>query len=469
MGWVEEGFEEYWTIMIKNIKPNTSYSLWEYILRLFLLVVVIFGVFITLSNDRNPLEGFIFSSISFLLITVAAVVLLLRERKWILFFVFAYLVHLGIGLGHYLLFLDSSYFITDGLTLPLPHDFNAALDAVNDIVSSKRSNGLFYYNDYYIGHPEIWNFISYPFYFFGAYILNIAALNSFMSVFTAINILVISKYKFNFSPNQYKRVAILAAYFPLTLISSIFFRDTTGIALMSLGLVIIILSKKNIIKYIMLLIAMYLFYIQRTIYPLVLLMAFMIDFLVNRKKRISTSTKILSFIVFIPVFIIFLRWSFVLGLSEGNNSSYIKGASNVNYTFLPIKLLMGIAGPFPWTQYFTTGRIEYSYQFADYLQGTLNITIVALVITYFHYFFKRNQFNLINLTGLILIASGLATSFMHSTYVSLGVLFLIPWIINSSSWIKLKKYYLIIFMGMLISSLLITAFLGALGLGGLWK
>jgi hypothetical protein len=130
---------------------------------------------------------------------------------------------------------------------------------------------------------------------------------------------------------------------------------------------------------------------------------------------------------------------------------------------------MGLIGPFPWFQYFTTGRIEYSYQFADYLQGVFNLTTLVLMKTYFNDFFKRNQFNILNFTGLFLMAIGLSTSFMHSTYVSIGFLFLIPWIVNSSIWNKFKEYYLVIFSCMLFFSIIIVVFFGSLGLGSLWK
>jgi hypothetical protein len=129
---------------------------------------------------------------------------------------------------------------------------------------------------------------------------------------------------------------------------------------------------------------------------------------------------------------------------------------------------MGIVGPFPWTQYFTTGRIEYSYQFVDYLQGTLNVSMVFLVYHFRHFYLKIEQFNLLNITGLLLILMGLSTTFMHISYVSTGVIFLLPWIANSIYRYKLKEYYLISFLVLLFLSLIIFLFIGNLGLKGLW-
>tara|TARA_B110000908_G_C10267775_1_gene466258 strand:+ start:4241 stop:5614 length:1374 start_codon:yes stop_codon:yes gene_type:complete len=446
-----------------------SYSAWEYILRLSAIIAFSFFCFFSLNFDSTPLSGFISSSIAFLIITIVSAIVLLRDKEWVWFFALAYLIHLGIGLLHYLIFLDVNYFDTSGLVLPLPPDFTIPLDAVNEIIASKKINGLFYYENYYLSHIEIWNLISYPFYFFGGYVLNIAPLNSFMSVFTSINVFLISKFYLKYKSTELKKILILTAYFPLTLISSLFFRDVVGLGLISLGLVIVCLSKEKMYYYLMLAIAFYLFYMQRTIYPLVLLLAVIFDFLNTKKTGQSLGRRIISFIVFVSIFGIMLRLSYMLGLADGNNSRYIDGAATVNYLFFPVKLVMGLVGPFPWTQYFTTERMVYSYQFADYLQGALNITIVFLMIKFKSSFFKKSQINLLNLTGLFLMMSGLATTFMHSAYVSIGILFLVPWIVNSSSWGKLKRYYLGTFIFMLVFSIIIMVFFGSLGTSKLWK
>jgi hypothetical protein len=453
-------------ISINIIRP---YSVWEYVLRLFAVVIIIFICFITICNSDTVFSGFITATIAFLIVTVAASILLLREKKWIFFFALAYLLHVLIGLFHYLFFIDPSYFLTKGISLPLPDDFTIPLHGVSEIVTSKRYNGLLHYENFYVGHPEIWNLISYPFYFFGVYILNIAPLNSFMSTFASINLLLISKHILQYEPKKLRYVAILAAYFPLTLISSLFYRDPMGIGLMSLGLLLVLFSRKGIFQYLMLFVAIYLFYIQRTIYPIVLLVSFFLDFIINRKDNLSSLKGFISILFFVIVISIMLIWSISLGLSEGENSSYIEGAKTVNYFFLPLKLLMGLVGPFPWFQYYTTGRIEFSYQFADYLQGVFNVTVLFLIVRNVKIAFKSSEFNILNLTGLLLVTLGLLTTFMHISYISAGILFLIPWIVNVSLWNKLKDYYFINFMIMLIFSVFILTVFGGLGLASLWK
>lgn len=449
-----------------KIEGFKAYSSWKYIIRLSAVVLIMFVCFVILSNDSTPTSGFITSSFAFFAITIAATAILLQEKKWIIFFLVAYLVHLGVGFIHYLYFIDPYYFVSNGKNLPLTYDYTYTLKTINEIVLAKHKNGIFHFKAVNISHSELINIISYPFAYFGVYILNIAPINSFMSVFTSINILLISKHYLRFKKNRLNNIAILTAYFPLTLISSLLYRDVIGLGIMSVGLTLIVLSPKGIIKYLFLALACYLFYLQRTIYPMVLLVAFFSEYLIVSKGSSSFIRKLIYF----AIFIILLIFSIEVGLLEGQNSRYIVRASqNVNYFFIPVKIIMGIIGPFPWTQYFTTGRIEYSYQFSDYLQGTFNITMILLMIAYFHSFFKTNAFNILNLTGLVLMLSGLLTTFMHITYVSIGVIFLIPWIVNSSPWINFKRFYFISFMCLLLISFIITVFFGSLGIKSLWS
>ena len=453
-------------IYLNMKEEEANYSVWEYIVRVLVLLLFIFCCFIFLENDSSPWAGFISSSIAFLCITIFATLILLKESRWILFFVRAYLVRLLIGLFHFLYFILPDYFETKGVTLPLADDFTSAFESICEIASAKKYLGLFHYEEVYWSHPEILNLMSYPFVFFGNYILNITPLNSFMSVFTSINIYLIGKYIYNFDRKKLRFITIISAYFPLTLISSLFYRDVTGLAIMSIGMTLIMLSRKGIIQYVMLIVGCYLFSLHRTIYPVVLLLSFFINHFLLLKNRVSARYQIFQFVVILPLVIILVFFSIVAGFSE--NQVYVEGGTSINFLGLPVKLVMGMIGPFPWTQYFTTGRLEYSYQFSDYLQGTFNVSIFFLLYYFRGSYFKKEQFNLLNITGLLLIIVGLSTTYMHISYVSTGVIFLLPWIANSINRYKLKEYYFITFLALLFFSLIIVLFIGSLGFKDLW-
>lgn len=451
---------------LKKNNQGVNYSVWEYIVRLFVLLIFIFGCFIFLENDSSPWGGFISSSIAFLFITIFATLILLKESRWILFFVVAYMVRLLIGLFHFLYFILPDYFETKGIALPLSDDFTTAFDAIAEIASAKKHLGLFHYQEVYWSHPEILNVMSYPFVYFGNYVLNITPLNSFMSVITSMNIYLIGKYLYNFDAKKLRFITIISAYFPLTLISSLFYRDVTGLALMSVGMTLILFARQGIVQYIMLFVACYLFSLHRTIYPAVLLLAYFLNHFLLLKKRVSARNRIFQFVIILPVVIILMFFNVIAGLSE--NQVYVDGGTSINFLGLPVKLVMGMIGPFPWTQYFTTGRLEYSYQFADYLQGTLNVSIFFLLYYFRGSYIKKEQFDLLNITGLLLIVVGLSTTFMHIAYVSTGVIFLLPWIANSINRYKLKEYYFITFIALLFLSLIIFLFIGSLGFKDLW-
>jgi hypothetical protein len=448
---------------------SKTYSVWEYLLGLSALILIMLVCFILFGIDTNPLLGFISSSIIFLIITIAATWLLLRDKKWISFFITAYLVKLVIGLVHYLVFIDPTYFSTLGQNSMLHDEFTYTFYDFINTIKLKQKYGMFMYNNQFnVTHEEIWNIISIPFVNSGAYILNLTPLNSFMSLLASINIILISNYRLQYDAKKLKAIAIITAYFPSMLITSYFSRDTTGAAFISIGITLIMFSPRGIIRFIMVPLAAYLFYMQRTVYPLILVVSFFIDYLISNKKISSLLYRFILLIVAIPSFYLFMQISLFLGFAEGENTTYIESAGRVNYMYLPVKILMGIVGPFPWTQYFTSGRIDYSYQFAEYLQGAFNVAMVFLMITYHRFFYKKEQFNLLNLIGLLLILSGLATTNMHSSYVSIGVLFLIPWIVNSVPLTKLKKYYRVSFIWLLFFSLMVSTLFGGLGLKNLW-
>ena len=115
----------------------------------------------------------------------------------------------------------------------------------------------------------------------------------------------IKKYIFKIDNKLLKYIAITSAYFPLTLISSHIYRDIVGIALMSIGLVLIFSSRKFIIQLLMLVIACYLFYLQRTIYPLILISAFIIDKMINQHSNSLKMDRLIKLFTIIITIIIF--------------------------------------------------------------------------------------------------------------------------------------------------------------------
>lgn len=454
----------------KVIYRNKSYSVWEYLLRIFfvaLLSIIFFNIW---GNKNTPLSSFISISVIFLLITVFLAGILLKSREWILFFVLAYLIKLSIGFFHYLYFIDPLYFLSKGNKVYLTRENAGVFSEILNQAHEKIKNGLLYYSS--IGrsgsHSEILNFISIPFIYSGDYILTLAPINTFFSILTSINILIISKFKLGFENKKLKYIAILTAYFPMTLISSLIYRDIVGIALMSIGLLLIILSKRFITQFLMVIIAAYLFYLHRTVYPVILLIAFIVNILINpqyKQTKFDLYYKIGIIILIISLMPFFLNLS-----NTKSNLWWLKGALNVNPLVIPIKIVVGLIGPFPWTQFLSYKTIPINaYQLEDYLQGVFNITFIISILIRSRRYFRKTQLNILNITGLILIITGLANVGMFITYVSVGFIFLVPWLftqINLNEFIKIYKYS---FIALIILNIVFVVFLGNLGISFLWK
>ena len=449
------------------VKVNISYSVWEYILRISTISLFSIICFIIFGNDGDALSSFIWSTVAFLFITIFSTLVLLKNQRWVWFFVLAYLIKTIFGLLHYLYFIDPEYF-QSGMYKPLTWEFEGVYDQIIVSAHDKIKHGILYYQFYEggVNHQEIISLISIPFVYFGDYVLTINSINSFYSLLISINILLISKYQFNFDNSALKYVAITTAYFPISLIPSLLHRDIVGLALMSTGITLVLFSKRVITKYFMLIIACYLFYLHRTIYPVILLLAFTIDSVIFqnfRSKGKEIFYKVGIVIVGIILFPIIINYS-----NTEANESLAGGIFNFNILFIPLKLILGLIGPFPWLQFLLYEKIPaYAYQLQDYLQGTLNVALVAIIILFWKKYLIKDNFNLLNITGVLIIISGVFNAFMHMSYVAIGFVFLLPWLFTEIKISTLKKIYFYVFFALLFLNLVVFAFFGNLGIKSL--
>lgn len=453
-----------------KVNQLKSYSVWQYIFGLIIISLFALTLFTILGNKTTTYSSFISSAVVFYFITIFTTYILLRSKKWLMFFTIVYLIKLSIGLFHYLYFIDPFYFDGSGIDVTLHFEFQAVFSQIITFANDKLENGLLYYN-FYEGsatHQEILSFISIPFMYFGDYIMTFAPLNSFFSILISINIILISKYIFKIDNISLKYVAITSAYFPMTLISSLIYRDIIGIALMSIGLVLIFFSRKFIIQLLMLVIACYLFYLQRTIYPLILISAFIIDKMINQHSNSPKRDLLIKIFTIIITIIIFPT---ILNLSSTDaNEAMLATAFNFNLFILPVKLILGTIGPFPWNQFLLYEQIPaFAYQLQDYLQGTFNLAVFVAIILKNKHFFKKGNLNLLSILGLLLLFSGLMTNVMHLTYTAIGIFFMIPWIFTTLNIKQFTVFYKYSFFSLILLNIIVIYLLGTVGISSLWR
>lgn len=448
-------------------KKLLSLSVWQYILRLTLLMLIVYVCFFLFGDNSGPLLSFISSSFVFLLATVFATLILFKDTKWITFFVYVYIIKVLIGLAHYLFFIDANYFKGNGEYKALTFEFDAVFRGINKFAALKLEHGLFYFdaNAIEATHPEMLSFISIPFMFLGDFVLSISPINTFFSLLISINILLIAKYKYNFNNKRLKYIALITAYFPITFISSYLWRDVIGISLMSIGLTMLCFTKRSLTQFLILLIACYLFYIHRTIYPVLLVLAFTLEILYNNKSK---NNKLDSLYRLFTIGLMVLSTPLVYFLANTEaNTNMASGILNFNLLVLPIKIILGLIGPFPWTNFLLYETIPaYAYQLQDYLQGTFNIAF--LIIMFRNKFFRKENLNLLCIIGFFLIMSGLLNSYMHMPYIAFGFMFLTPWLFSVINLKEFKRIYKFTFMSLVVLNIIVFL-LGNFGFSSLWR
>lgn len=145
------------------------------------------------------------------------------------------------------------------------------------------------------------------------------------------------------------------------------------------------------------------------------------------------------------------------------NSGYFLIFNNVNAIILfPFKALLGLMGPFPWSQF--TESYENSYQLQDYLMAVFMITTLWLLIPLLKKLLIICQgWSYLTIIGLILIIVGIMNPYMHITYISIGFIFLIPLI---SDFVP-RKQFNNVFTNVLLLFFLLNILYITLGLRGM--
>ena len=221
-----------------------------------------------------------------------------------------------------------------------------------------------------------------------------------------------------------KKVGLLwlLTLFPLFLDNVIFVRDITGQFLMSIGLTCFILSP-NRYKLLWIIPTSYLFYMQRVGYIFVPFMAYVMDAVLNKKSSKN--------MLFIPL-LLMVAFYFISGVGgvEEDLALRIGGGGVANGTLLlllPIRVVFGIIGPFPWTQFIVKGLVEpaYASQLYNYIAGVIHVGCLIMLFSSAETF-KRLLRNQVFMIGLILVGMGILDGAMHITYIMAGTCFMVP-------------------------------------------
>lgn len=437
-----------------------TYGFFDY-LKKILIIIITFYFLTFFAFDSDPLYSLISLSLNLLICLNIGCYLFFKNPKWNIIISFFFLLKIFIGVIHYLYFFDNSYF-SSGDYAYLTFEFAAVYEHVELAVEYKKENGIFAFFQRLGGitHQEIWSFISIPFVYYGTFFMNIAPINSFFASLTTVNLLIISKHYYSLSQKQLYFVLILSSLFPITLISSLFWRDVVGMYLLSLGFILILLSKKSIIlNTFSILISSVLFYSYRTAYPIFLLFTFILKIF---KKNIVII--LISSVVSLSIaYYVFINYSIqYLSIEDLDRI--------INYDLLAvlIKFPVGFIGPFPWNQFIDNNL--FSYQIQEHIQAIFNLTFLYFFFRNFKAIVSKYKNDIIFQTSILLIFAGLLNPYMHLVYVSFAFIYLIPFLANQ---VTLKLFFnRFIFIGILLFTfniLYILFLANGLNLSSLWN
>lgn len=419
-------------------------------------------LFATMALDT--VSSFIASSVCFFIISIISAKLILGN-SFIKPVAVAYLVLLSLSTIHYLYFVDSNYFAGTGAgSSNFYHEYLTAIDGVQRLVDWKETNGIFSIitsDSWQLPHVELWSLISIPFIYLKVLWLNFAPFNIFCSIMIALNVYLTYLNTYSYDEGSGRILWNWLLYFPLFILGDIIWRDAAGMALCSVGLVCVKLSKNFISLGVSLVSACILCYLQRTLYPALLIGSFAIALLCESK---SSGKKILGIVASIAIMFAFSSF-FNSTTEDSYHDTYINSSS---FIMLPIKIVFGLIGPFPWSG-FLTYKINpaFSYELPQYILGTFQFGyLISIVLLFKQFSFK--SLDLLTLFGFCLMMSGFVTSQMHISYIAEGLIFTLPWYFGQIGTLY-RKYFRISLLILVGLNILILA-TGHLGLGSLlWK
>ena len=252
--------------------------------------------------------------------------------------------------------------------------------------------------------------------------LNITILNSFHAVLVAV---LVTGFASSISSKKITHaVFVIALLQPFGLISSIIWRDSVGQFFLIAGGIMIIHTKggiRDIVNYIL---GLFLMMLLRNIYLLIgsFIIISSLSLLASNWRRIIPFLILLALIgPLIYNYGVLLFFDFSILTHEG--FSY-----NQNPSSLPYKIITGLSGPFPWTQFLDPATPGREYQPADILQAVFNLTVVYLVVSAIlnrKIAWREPRIVTLLIFVFTLFFAGLL-SYGHVSYVTVATVLLLP-------------------------------------------
>jgi len=383
--------------------------------------------------------------------------------------VFAFCARLAIGVVHYLWLINPQYFI-DSHHVNYLWDYEWLNDQMVYVRDYWMANGLFtalppfFFLENKNAFLTMYDATLY--YFGGVNVLSFAVWNSLHSIYTACIVGAIAL-RCGTSKRLSAIAMAIAAFQPFGFISSIFWRDSSGQTWVALALYLLILAEDStLLSLLALPISCFLAFWQRQPYVLAVMAA---SIAVNARHARQSKTRMTLLIALIAGML-------ALAVAVAQNDSLIADTSQHaednlqqadrtvgSVSNIPVRVLKGLVGPFPWYNSFTQPNLEYAP--VDYVQQVLNNVVYILILPVIPMLFRKRSaltaYIPTVMYGAVLFTLGVVAPGIHSGYVSFGTIFFLPLAVRRSE--KAWKSYLVAVFIFFIAA---NAIYGALGLTG---
>lgn len=379
----------------------------------------------------------------------------------------AFIFKLVLGTIHFVVFVQPQYF-TGNSTYDFFMDYWWMHDSIEYMANQAKEVGFAHSLtlEYFVVNKGafVWYILAPIYYYGGSFALNLCHMNSVFTIFTAIIVAYMSKNFWKLNKAQITTSLLLASFFPFGLITSCTMRDFAGQTIIAIGMLFLQFTIKNKKLFPLIIIVCFLFFIVRKNYVVIPIIAYLINLIISFKKSKTNFNKVVNGgMIVLTSCIVYLGYLYQSILTQADlirtdlesQSTYSHDFTTIKfYLFLPIFILKGFVGPFPWVQFFnfTQGTI---YQPNDYFTAAFIYTTLILL------FIKRKELKNLNFKNDIVITAsfiisffGVASGVMHLVYIAVPIIFFIPIIASlykSSSFFKI--YSLVVFAFIILSAL----------------
>lgn len=332
-----------------------------------------------------------------------------------------------VGVIHYLMFIDGAYF-----EQLVPHyqyiwDFEWMIYNMSMLSQHWTDNGLFSLPDTFVVQEQK-NILLMPYlaltYYLGGneHFLNVAVVNSLHNVF--VTALVASYASGIASKKVVSAVFLIALLQPFGLFSSIMWRDSVGQLFLLTGAVMVFQYRSGLTDMFKALAGILLIGALRNLYILVGFSALFVQMLSIGQRNSQVFIRFLM-IIMLPAMVYFYIYDWVFSFYDLSSSRFAYGDESGDFLK---RIIIGLVGPFPWTQIFDSGIPGREYMLADILQAMFNLTVLYLfalgVLNTRIPWSKQPYITIIFLVGAI-IGLGIF-SYGHVSYVTVATVLLLP-------------------------------------------